>query len=275
MRSSRSAIGVSEPLPCFFVPAAAGKVVDERDLMTAGREPQGSRPAQVTVAPKDENAHRSRQGSGRRRFSRAHGIPAADGGALRRRPSAGGAASLSVRSSHSGWDCASRRDRTPGAGLRRGAYATISANSTKARDSPGEGPGATQPASNYSPGLPLFAAGFTRSAALHERAARIVLALLGSLAILLRLSARPATRRADSRADRRPPDGGLSGTLEYQGMLMTEPLAATLLAGAVLAFLHAVDVRRRTGPGWEPVYCSGRRDAPPRVPGAIRLAGTR
>ena len=47
------------------VPAAAGEVVDDRDLVAAGREPQGRRPAQVAVAPENENAHRSRQGSGR------------------------------------------------------------------------------------------------------------------------------------------------------------------------------------------------------------------
>ena len=40
------------------VPAAAGEVVENRHLVIAGREPQGRRPAQVAVAPKDENAHR-------------------------------------------------------------------------------------------------------------------------------------------------------------------------------------------------------------------------
>src|SRR5215204_1197119 len=41
---------------------------------------------------------------------------------------------------------------------------------------------ATQPASNYSPGLPLFAAGIYKlTGGVHERAVRVVLALLGTL----------------------------------------------------------------------------------------------
>ncbi len=53
----------------LIVPAAAGEVVDDRDLVAASREPQSRRPAQVAVAPKNENAHRSRQGTGRGRHS--------------------------------------------------------------------------------------------------------------------------------------------------------------------------------------------------------------
>lgn len=102
------------------------------------------------------------------------------------------------------------------------------------------GPEATQPASNYSPGIPLLVAGiYAVSGGEDERLARIVLALLGTLAVLVayligrRLSGVPA---------------GLAGAgvvaiypalLEYQGMLMGEPLAATLLSGAVLAMLWA------------------------------------
>ena len=50
--------------------------------MAAGREAQGRRPAQVAVAPKNENAHRSRQGNGRGRHSiRAdEGLAARNGG---------------------------------------------------------------------------------------------------------------------------------------------------------------------------------------------------
>src|SRR6476660_3238171 len=44
---------------------------------------------------------------------------------------------------------------------------------------------ATQPASDYSPGLPLFAAGLYKlSGSVHERFARVVLALVGTLSIL-------------------------------------------------------------------------------------------
>jgi len=118
-------------------------------------------------------------------------------------------------------------------------YAAIAANLER-----GEGftlgPEATQPASNYSPGLPLFAAGLYRlSGGVHERLARVVLALIGSLAVFFTYL---IGRRLSG------PFAGLVGAavvavypalLEYQGMLMGEPLAATLLSGAVLAALRA------------------------------------
>lgn len=128
-------------------------------------------------------------------------------------------------------------------------YARIAAN-LETGDGFTLGAEATQPASNYSPGLPLFAAGvYELSGGVHERLARLVLALLGTLAVLFtyligrRLSGVLA---------------GLVGAgvvaiypalLEYQGMLMGEPLAATLLSGAVLAMLWAADEGRRTA-GW-------------------------
>ncbi len=121
------------------------------------------------------------------------------------------------------------------------AYAAIAANLERG-DGFTVGPGATQPSSNYSPGLPLsVAALYELSGGVHERFARVVLALLGTLAILFtyllgrRLSGVPA---------------GLIGAvlvavypalLEYQGMLMSEPLAATLLSGAVLGVFWARD----------------------------------
>lgn len=118
-------------------------------------------------------------------------------------------------------------------------YASIAANLER-----GEGfslgPDATQPASNYSPGLPLFVGGlYAVSEGVHERAARLVLALLGTLSVLFTYL---IGRRLSS------PLAGLIGAavvaiypalLEYQGMLMSEPLAATLLSGAVLAMLWA------------------------------------
>lgn len=119
------------------------------------------------------------------------------------------------------------------------AYATIAANLER-----GEGftlgRGATQPASNYSPGVPLLAGGLYKlTGGVHERLARIVLALVGSLSILF---AYLIGRRLSG------PLAGLIGAaavavypalLEYQGMLMGEPLAAMLLSGAVLAMLWA------------------------------------
>jgi 4-amino-4-deoxy-L-arabinose transferase-like glycosyltransferase len=119
------------------------------------------------------------------------------------------------------------------------AYARIAANLDR-----GEGftvgVSATQPASNYSPGLPLFVAGiYEVSGGVHERSARLVLALLGTLAILFtyligrRLSGPGAGLIAAAAIAIYP------ALLEYQGMLMGEPLAATLLSGAVLAMLWA------------------------------------
>jgi 4-amino-4-deoxy-L-arabinose transferase-like glycosyltransferase len=120
-------------------------------------------------------------------------------------------------------------------------YATIAMNLER-----GEGfrlgAEATQPASNYSPGLPLFVSGIYKlSGGVHERFARLALALIGSLAVLFTYL---IGRRLSG------PLAGLVGAvavavypalLEYQGMLMGEPLAATLLSGAVLAMLWAAD----------------------------------
>jgi 4-amino-4-deoxy-L-arabinose transferase-like glycosyltransferase len=119
------------------------------------------------------------------------------------------------------------------------AYARIAANVER-----GEGftlgPGATQPASNYSPGLPLLAGGlYGLAGGVHERFARLVLALVGSLSVLFTFL---IGRRLGGFW------AGIVGALavavypallEYQGMLMTEPLAAALLSGAVLAMLWA------------------------------------
>lgn len=120
-------------------------------------------------------------------------------------------------------------------------YATIAANLEH-----GEGftlgPTATQPASNYSPGVPLLTGGFYElSGGVHERSARLVLALIGSLAVLFayligrRLSGPFAGLIAAAAVAIYP------ALLEYQGMLMSEPLAATLLSGSVLAILWAAD----------------------------------
>ncbi len=125
------------------------------------------------------------------------------------------------------------------------AYAGIAANLEH-----GEGftlgPGATQPASDYSPGLPLLAAGlYAVSGGVHERLARVVLALIGSLAVLFcfligrRLGGFWAGLVGAAAVAIYP------ALLEYQGMLMSEPLAASLLSGAVLAMLWAADDRSR------------------------------
>jgi 4-amino-4-deoxy-L-arabinose transferase-like glycosyltransferase len=112
------------------------------------------------------------------------------------------------------------------------------------------GTNATQPASNYSPGIPLFVAGvYELTGGDHERTARLLLALIGTLAVLFTYL---IGRRLSG------PAAGLIGAttvaiypalLEYQGMLMGEPLAATLLSGAVLAMLWAESARQNNPAG--------------------------
>lgn len=140
------------------------------------------------------------------------------------------------------------------------AYAAIAANLER-----GEGftvgPGATQPSSNYSPGLPLFVAGlYALAGGPDERLARVVLALLGALAVPLAYMLALRLGRAVGGGRGEPPGrAAVAGALlaaaavavypalvEYQGMLMSEPLAATLLAAAMLAVLRASEgVRSR------------------------------
>jgi hypothetical protein len=119
------------------------------------------------------------------------------------------------------------------------AYARIAANLDEG-DGFTVGSSATQPSSNYSPGIPLFVTGiYELTGGVHERLARVVLALVGALGVLFTYL---IGRRLSG------PLAGLLGAaavaiypalLEYQGMLMGEPLAATLLSGAVLAVLWA------------------------------------
>jgi len=111
----------------------------------------------------------------------------------------------------------------------------------------GQGPGYRhlQPASNYSPGLPLLIAGvYEIRGAADERAARIVLALLGSLAVPFAFLLGRRLGGPTAGLIAALPTAIYPATLEYGGMLMTEPLGTALLAGMLLAFLHAADVRR-------------------------------
>lgn len=138
------------------------------------------------------------------------------------------------------------------------AYAEIARNLDEGRGFE-LGPGATQPASNYSPGLPLLVAGlYEVTGGVHERSARVVLALLGTLSILFAYLIAHRLRRSMHRphsgvSDASSAVAGLLAAaavaiypalLEYQGMLMGEPLAATLISGAVLSILWAADQRR-------------------------------
>lgn len=125
------------------------------------------------------------------------------------------------------------------------AYAAIAANLERSEGFT-VGNGATQPSTNYSPGLPLFVAGiYKASGGVHERLARLILAALGALAALF---AYLIGRRLSGVG------AGLIGAaavaiypalLEYQGMLMSEPLAATLLSGSVLSIFWAKEQRQR------------------------------
>lgn len=154
------------------------------------------------------------------------------------------------------------------------AYAAIAAN-LEDGDGFTVGPQATQPSSNYSPGLPLFVAGvYAVTGGVHEQLARVVLALIGTLSVLFayligrrlgwalqrpkasevagvptpdtRLVSYAGYRRVNSPIVWPAMVGALvvavyPALLEYQGMLMSEPLAATLLSGGVLAVLWAWD----------------------------------
>jgi len=135
------------------------------------------------------------------------------------------------------------------------AYAAIAANLEEGNGFT-VGPGATQPSSNYSPGLPLFvAAVYEATAGVHERLARVVLAVIGALSVLFayligRRLTRPPNQPGSSEVGSAAVLPALLGALvvaiypallEYQGMLMGEPLAAALLSGGVLAALWAWD----------------------------------
>jgi 4-amino-4-deoxy-L-arabinose transferase-like glycosyltransferase len=144
------------------------------------------------------------------------------------------------------------------------AYAAIARNLDEGRGYT-VGAAATQPSDNYSPGLPLLATGiYELSGGVHERLARLVLALIGTLAALFayligrRLSGPPAGLIAAAAVAVYP------ALLEYQGMLMGEPLAASLLAGAVLAMLWARD------PGGGSAASGHHTKGAPRTGGRVR-----
>jgi len=101
-----------------------------------------------------------------------------------------------------------------------------------------------QEPSNYSPGLPLLVAGvYELSGGPHIELARIVLALIGSLGVLLAFLIGVRLYGPLAGIVAAVIVAGHPALLQYQGMLMTEPLAVTLLAAALLAFLRAGDGR--------------------------------
>jgi 4-amino-4-deoxy-L-arabinose transferase-like glycosyltransferase len=101
---------------------------------------------------------------------------------------------------------------------------------------------ALQPASNYTPGLPLLVAGFYEMRGKTDRTgARILLALLSALAIPLTFMLGKRLGGPAAGILAALPMAIYPALLEYTGMLMTEPLGTTLLAGLLLALIRALE----------------------------------
>jgi 4-amino-4-deoxy-L-arabinose transferase-like glycosyltransferase len=111
----------------------------------------------------------------------------------------------------------------------------------------GDGPGYRhlQDASNYAPGLPLLTAAiYEVGGGVNEEAARIIYALIGSLAVPLAFFLGRRLGGSGAGLIAMVPIAIYPALLEYGGMLMTEPLATTVLAGALLCLLRATELRR-------------------------------
>ncbi|MDQ2622984.1 MAG: glycosyltransferase family 39 protein [Actinomycetota bacterium] len=107
-------------------------------------------------------------------------------------------------------------------------------------------PAHPQPATNYSPGLPLLVAGwYGLTGGEDVRSARILLALISALSIPLAWTL--ALRLTPAEAGTAAAVSGAAVAAFYPtvisdtGMLLTEPLAGTLIAGSLLALLAARD----------------------------------
>ncbi|HKG36373.1 MAG TPA: glycosyltransferase family 39 protein [Solirubrobacterales bacterium] len=101
---------------------------------------------------------------------------------------------------------------------------------------------ALQPATNYTPGLPLLVAGvYELRGEVDRAAARTVLAILSALAIPLTflLGKRLGGTAAGLLAA--VPIAIYPALLDYTGMLMTEPVGTAVLAGLLLAFVRACE----------------------------------
>lgn len=114
-----------------------------------------------------------------------------------------------------------------------------------------------QPSSAYAPGLPLLAGAlFWLTGGTHLTLVLVLLALVGAAAVPLTYLL--ATRLAfafcspvDDKRQRQGRAAGLVGAaivafypalLQYQALLLTEPLAATLLVGSLVAYFRAADL---------------------------------
>jgi hypothetical protein len=108
-----------------------------------------------------------------------------------------------------------------------------------------------QPSSAYSPGLPLFvAAVYLASGGEHLTLALVLLALIGAAAIPMAylLGRRFAGVAAGLIAA--AVIAVYPALLDYQGMLLTEPLAAFLLSAALVSLFRAGDSPSRPGFPW-------------------------
>jgi Dolichyl-phosphate-mannose-protein mannosyltransferase len=128
------------------------------------------------------------------------------------------------------------------------AYARISSALYRGEGfTQGDGPGYRhlQSANNYAPGLPLLTAAlYEVRGADDEEAARIVYALIGALAVPLAFFLGRRLGGPGAGLIAMLPVAIYPALLEYGGMLMTEPLATTVLAGALLCLLRACELRR-------------------------------
>lgn len=121
----------------------------------------------------------------------------------------------------------------------------ISQDGVFAERGPGT-PAHPQAATNYSPGLPLLIAGWHRLTGNgSSRSARLMLALVSTLAIPL---AWMLARRLVPAAARLPAEATAAAVVAFYptlitdaGMFLTEPLAGTLIIGALLAMFRARD----------------------------------
>jgi 4-amino-4-deoxy-L-arabinose transferase-like glycosyltransferase len=108
-----------------------------------------------------------------------------------------------------------------------------------------------QPSSAYSPGLPLLVAGiYWVSGGVHFTLALVLLAVLGASAIPM---AYLLGRRFGGPVAGLIAAGAIAfypALLEYQGLLLTEPLAAFLLSASLVAFFWAADAHGRTPWPW-------------------------
>src|SRR6185369_10348781 len=106
------------------------------------------------------------------------------------------------------------------------------------------GAGATQPSSNYSPGLPLFVAGvYEATGGVHERLARVALAAIGALSVLFAYAiGRRLTKAAVCPSPHRPSSGEVGAATGEGRSLRNPPYGEENSASVWAALVGAVAV---------------------------------